>query len=136
MKHTDFHGTAAEPVQARRRAGQRAYLAGHAAEAHAMDLYAARGANLLETRWRGKSGEVDLIFEEHGEIVFAEVKAARSHEAAMARLGQAQIKRIHRAGSEYLVHTPKGQLSDVRFDLVVVDGQGRGDILEGAFSHF
>ncbi len=136
MKHTDFNEASAQLVPARQRAGRRAYLSGHAAEARAIDLYAARGATLLESQWRGKSGEIDLIFEKDGEIIFAEVKSARSHDAAMARLGRAQMQRIHRAGSEYLAHTPKGQLSDVRFDLVVVDGQGCGDILEGAFSHF
>ncbi|MBZ8118222.1 YraN family protein [Roseovarius sp. LXJ103] len=136
MKHSDVDDCDARPVHARQRAGRQAYLSGHAAEARAIDLYVARGAVLLETRWRGQSGEIDLIFEQDGEIIFAEVKSARTHEAAIARLGRAQMQRIHRAGSEYLAHTPKGQLSDVRFDLVVVDGQGCGDILEGVFSHF
>ncbi|HEY9038711.1 MAG TPA: YraN family protein [Roseovarius sp.] len=124
------------PAAARRDRGKRAYNSGLAAEERAVALYIAAGLRLLETRWRGKSGEIDLIFADGDEIVFAEVKQARSHDAAIASLRPAQMRRIHAAGSEYLAHCPKGQLSDVRFDLAVVDNAGRCDILEGAFSHF
>jgi len=91
---------------------------------------------LLESRWRGKSGEIDLILADGEEIVFAEVKQARTHDAAIASLRPAQMRRIHAAGSEYLAHCPKGQLTDVRFDLAVVDGAGQCNIMEGMFSHF
>lgn len=123
-------------VQVRRDRGKRAYNSGLAAEERALALYAAAGLRLLETRWRGRSGEIDLILADGGEIVFVEVKQARSHDAAIASLGHAQARRIHAAASEYLAHCPKGQLTDIRFDLAVVDSAGRCDILEGFFSHF
>ena len=124
------------PSPARRDRGRRAYNSGLAAEERAVALYTAAGLRLLETRWRGKSGEIDLILADGDGIVFAEVKQARTHAAAIASLRPAQMRRIHAAGSEYLAHCPKGQLTDVRFDLAVVDGAGRCDILEAAFSHF
>lgn len=136
MKHFDAGRAVATPVLARRSAGQRAYLSGHAAEARAVDVYLSRGLTHLHSRWRGRSGEIDLIFQDGDVTVFAEVKAARTHDEALTRLRPAQMRRIHLAGSEYMAHLPNGQLSDVRFDLVIVDGQGCCEILEGAFSHF
>jgi len=130
------HASAATPAPARRDRGKRAYNSGLAAEDRAVALYNAAGLRLLETRWRGKSGEIDLILADGEEIIFAEVKQARDHDAAIASLRPAQMRRIHVAGAEYLAHCPKGQLTDVRFDLAVVDAAGRCDILEGFFSHF
>lgn len=120
----------------RRRRGRRSYLSGLSAEQAVARAYRARGAKLLETRWRGRGGEIDLIFDEGGVIVFCEVKQARSFDEAMTRLRPAQMRRIHATGSEYLEFAPQGQLSQVRFDLAVVDAQGRVDVREGLFSHF
>lgn len=123
-------------ASARRAAGLRAYLAGHAAERTVARAYDARGADLRAVRWRGRGGEIDLIFLEDGVHVFCEVKRARSADIALTRLRPAQMRRIHQAAAEYLGTTPAGQLSEVRFDLALVDGQGRPEILENAFGHF
>lgn len=120
----------------RRRRGQRAYLSGCAAEKTAATGYDRRGADLLETRWRGKGGEIDLIFHQNGIYIFCEVKKAASVDEAAGRLQRRQMQRIHAAASEYLSHTPDGQLSEVRFDLAVVDDTGRLEIIENAFGHF
>lgn len=121
---------------ARRRRGRRAYLSGLSAEAAVAGTYDRRGADLLETRWRGQSGEIDLIFLQDGVYVFCEVKKACSFDVAAERLSIAQARRIHAAASEYLGRTPKGQLSEVRFDLALVDEAGRIELREGGFSHF
>jgi len=132
----EIRSEAHTPALARRDRGKRAYSAGLAAEDRAVTLYTAAGLCLLETRWRGKSGEIDLILADGDQIVFVEVKQARSHDAAIASLRPAQMRRIHAAGAEYLGQCPDGQLTEVRFDLAVIDGMGRCDILEGFFSHF
>ena len=116
--------------------GKRAHNSGLAAEARAIALYAAAGLQMVESRWRGSSGEIDLILADGDTFVFAEVKQARTHDAAMASFSAAQMRRIHSAAAEYLARCPAGQLTNVRFDLAVVDGAGRCDILEGMFSHF
>jgi putative endonuclease len=128
----------ARPVvpKAKRTRGKVAYLSGLAAEDTVLRAFKARGAELLERRWRGQAGEIDLIFLENGVYVFCEVKAAQSFEQAMERLRPAQIQRIHASAGEYLGHTPGGQLSEVRFDLAIVNGQGMCRVLDGAFSHF
>ena len=116
--------------------GRAAYFKGAAAECAVAQAYIQRGATLLEERWRGIGGEIDLIFLQAGVYVFCEVKAARSFEDATARLNPAQMHRIHNAASEYLTHCPDGQLSEVRFDLVAVDAHGQLRIFENAFGHF
>lgn len=121
---------------ARRDAGKRADLSGRAAEGRVAAEYERLGYDRLETRWRGTGGEIDLIFGKGDLLVFTEVKKARSIEAAICSLRPAQMRRIHAAASEYLAHAPKGQLSDVRFDLAAMDGTGRLQIVENAFSHF
>lgn len=123
-------------LRSKARRGSRAYHKGAAAEESVAQHYNRRGANLLETRWRGKGGEIDLIFLDNGVYVFCEVKAAGSVAAAIARLRPTQMTRIHVAAGEYLGQTPRGQLSDVRFDLAVVDGQGVVTVMENAFGHF
>lgn len=124
-------------VDARKRdAGAMAYFSGCAAEASVARTYVERGCTLLESRWRGQSGEIDLIFEQAGMLLFVEVKKARNFDAAAERLSAAQARRIHLAASEYLAHAPNGQLSDMRFDLALCNGSGEVEIREGAFSHF
>ena len=44
-----------------------------------------------------------------------------------------QMDRIYGAGSEFLATQPRGQLTDVRFDLALVDERGRVDVIENAF---
>ncbi len=134
--YADFHKVPAQPVQARRHAGQRADLSGRAAEECVTRAYIDNGARLLETRWRGKGGEIDLIFGMGDLLIFVEVKKARSIDAAIRSLRPAQMRRIHAAAAEYLAQAPQGQLSDVRFDLAAMDGAGRVEIIENAFGHF
>lgn len=123
-------------LQRRRERGQRAYHKGVSAEKSVALEYDRRGIDLLETRWRGQGGEIDLIFLDDGVYVFCEVKASDTVDSAMALLRPAQMQRIHVAASEYLGQTPEGQLSEVRFDLAVVDGQGAVTVMENAFGHF
>ena len=122
--------------RSRRDAGQRADLAGRSAEMRVAAEYETRGYVLLDTRWRGQGGEIDLIFGHDSTLVFTEVKKARSFDAAIASLRPAQMQRIQAAAAEYLARAPDGQLSDVRFDLAAMDGAGRVRIIENAFGHF
>ena len=112
------------------------YHAGLSAEQAVARVYVDRGARLCETRWRGRCGEIDLILTEGERVVFVEVKKAQSFEAALRSLSERQMMRIHAAASEYLGSAPNGQLSEVRFDLALVDGSGRVKTMENAFGHF
>ena len=116
--------------------GAMAYFSGCAAEAGVARDYVDRGYNLLENRWQGQSGEIDLIFSDAGVLVFVEVKKAVSFDAAASRLSVAQARRIHLAAEEYLAHMPSGALTDMRVDLALCNQVGAIEIREGAFSHF
>ncbi|MFK7940197.1 MAG: YraN family protein [Roseovarius sp.] len=136
MTHYDPSSSSDTPITARKLRGKRAFLAGMAAEDVVERHYTKCGAVQTARRWRGKGGEIDLIYTENDVIVFVEVKKARSFDAAVHHLTEAQMYRIHAAASEYLGHTEKGQLSEVRFDLALVNETGEVRITQNAFGHF
>lgn len=53
--------------------GKRAYLSGLAAEQSVIRAYGARGVSVLQSRWRGQGGEIDLILCDPENYVFCEV---------------------------------------------------------------
>jgi putative endonuclease len=114
--------------------GARSYHAGLAAEASVERHYAGRGCPIAARRWRGQSGEIDLIARDGDCVVFIEVKHSRTHAEAAERLGARQIARILQAGAEFAEGEPRGALTEMRFDVALVDGQGRIDILENALA--
>ncbi|RVV97417.1 hypothetical protein EKE94_12750 [Mesobaculum littorinae] len=113
--------------------GRVSYHAGLAAEDQVAAHYTARGHRIAGRRWRGRSGEIDLIARDGDDVVFIEVKASRSHAAAAARVSPRQIERIFAAAGEYLAGEPAGQNTPARFDVALVDRTGRIDICENAF---
>jgi len=120
----------------RQERGLRAWLSGQAAEESVARHYEAHGVRILARRWRGESGEIDLVLRAPDSYVFCEVKRAPSFDAALARLGRGQLDRIYHAASEYIGLTPEGQLAPVRFDVAAVDATGSVHLLEAAFGHF
>jgi putative endonuclease len=113
--------------------GSTSYHAGLAAEDIVAQDYARRDHGIAARRWRGKSGEIDLIAREGDTVVFVEVKKSHSFAGAAVRLGRRQMDRICASASEFLAGEPKGQLTDVRFDLAVVNGVGAMRVIENAF---
>ncbi len=110
-----------------------AYLAGQAGEEIVAQSYASRGYPIVERRWRGRAGEIDLIARNGAGFVFIEVKKSRTHSAAIEHLRPAQMNRIYRAASEYIAGAPTGQDTDVRFDVATIDAAGRIEVIENAF---
>lgn len=116
--------------------GKLAYLAGQSAESQVAADYVRRGHCLAEERWRGKAGEVDLIFKSGTEVVFVEVKKARSFSDAAQRISPRQQHRICLAAEEYIGTLPAGALTPMRVDAAFVNGFGEVRILENAISDF
>ncbi len=130
---------APRPVSARHHRGRTNQLAGAAAEQSVARDYVRRGYRLLEQRWRGKGGEIDLIFAPCGDDsarICVEVKKSSSFEKALTYLRPRQVSRILMAGAEYQGLCPKGSLTPTRFDLAVVNMHGEVKVLENAFGHF
>ncbi len=116
--------------------GSVSYHAGLSAEHCVERAYQLRGHPVLERRWRGQAGEIDLIVQDGAGVIFVEVKKSRSHSAASGRVSANQMQRIMASATDYVGHLPNGQLTDMRFDVATVDGQGAVQIIENAFAHF
>lgn len=121
---------------ARKRRGKQAYFAGAAAEAQVADDYRRRGFAEEQRRWRGQQGEIDLVMRDGDALVFVEVKQSRSFERAAESLSERQMRRICGTAEEYLERMPMGQLTEMRFDVALVDGSGAIRIVENAFGAF
>jgi putative endonuclease len=113
--------------------GTVSYHAGLAAEDIVARDYQRRGSAVAHRRWRGEAGEIDLIAREGDLIVFVEVKKSRTFDLAALRLGRRQMDRLCNAALEFLAGEPKGQLTEMRFDVALVDGRGTTRIIENAF---
>ncbi|WP_245840831.1 YraN family protein [Puniceibacterium sediminis] len=125
-----------EHIQKARDTGAVSYQAGLSAELCVARDYERRGYPIVQTRWRGQTGEIDLIARDGDGLIFIEVKKSRTFARAAERLSKAQMRRIYASAEEYLGTQPQGQLTDVRFDVALVDGQGAVRLIENAFGHF
>ena len=114
--------------------GYVSYRAGLAAEDQVARVYDLSGRRIAARRWRGTAGEIDLIARDGAEVIFIEVKKSDSHARAAERLSPRQMARIYASASEFLAGEPLGQLTEARFDVALVDAQGRIEILENAFA--
>ncbi|MFG6565791.1 YraN family protein [Sulfitobacter sp. 1A13421] len=112
-----------------------AYHAGIAAENRIAQDYERRGFAIARRRWRGRAGEIDLILRDGAALIFVEVKQSRSFARAAESLSARQMQRIYRSAEEFLAGEPAGSLTEVRFDVALVDGQGGTEIIENAFGH-
>jgi putative endonuclease len=110
--------------------GKRNYCAGLAAEDVVRRRYSDAGYELAQSRWRGRSGEIDLIFRKGAEWVFAEVKASCDFARAAHAISTTQLSRILRAADEFLTCHVGHCDVDCRVDLALVDGQGRSHIVK------
>jgi len=113
--------------------GQVAYHSGAAAEQIAQRTYQANGYRIIAQRWRGASGEIDLIAQDETCLAFVEVKKARSFERAAERVSQLQMQRIYATAEEYLGTFSGAWPCEMRFDVALVDVHGACNIIENAF---
>jgi putative endonuclease len=122
-------------VAGRHHRGKMAYHAGLAAEDRIAQDYEGRGFAVARRRWRGKGGEIDLIMRDGNGLIFVEVKQARNFSNAAESLSRRQKDRIYRSAEEFLGQEPNGSLTEVRFDVALVDQRGDTRIIENAFGH-
>lgn len=112
---------------------------GRAGEDAAVEALAARGYRVLVRNMRLGRGEIDLVCEHEGDVVFVEVKARRG--AAFGAPAEAVTLRKQRTllalGARYLARTGRAERT-CRFDVVEVrlsagDRPVRVDVLRDAF---
>lgn len=100
--------------------------AGARAEDLCAELLRGAGLLLLERNWRCRLGEIDLIAEDAGVLVFAEVRMRRAFGfgGAGESVTAAKRSRLMAAARLYLSRRPEVQC---RFDVFLVDGLA-GDV--------
>lgn len=117
------------PCEDLSRRGLTAYHDGMAAEEIVCSHYLSQGARVLEQRWRGEGGEIDLILEAPEGLVFVEVKKAKTLAYAAERLTARQLSRICLSAEAYCGAYSPGQMVPMRVDLAMVDALGAVEIL-------
>ncbi len=100
-------------------------IAGLAAEEIARDYLIAQGMKWVESNYRCKLGEIDLIMRDKDHIVFVEVRsrATASHGGAIESITYGKQHKLLRTASLYLlVHNLHNNVA-VRFDVVCIEGK-------------
>jgi putative endonuclease len=100
---------------------------GAAGEALAERTLTARGYDVLARNWHCRYGELDLIAEDGGELVFVEVKTRRSSVLGTPEeaLTPSKRRRLLAAAQQYLMEHEIAE-RPYRFDVVAIALDGRG----------
>ncbi len=98
---------------------------GQTSEAAAENYLRRKGYHILGRNIRSPNGEIDLVAETNGVLVFIEVKARRSSVFGGASLAVTSLKqaRLVRLAAQYLAHHRLGD-RPCRFDVVLCHGGG------------
>ena len=113
-------------------------IVGQAGEDAVAEWYTAAGYTVLDRNWRTRSGELDLVLERTGVVVFCEVKTRTSDAFGIGAEAVTREKqlRIRRLANEWLAAHDR-RARELRFDVVSIlvprDGAPTLDVLEAAF---
>jgi putative endonuclease len=122
-KATPVGKTAPQPARQKREARPEkiaAFRVGISAESRAAAFLIAKGFRILARRWKSPVGEIDIDARRRSMLVFVEVKARNSLDAAAESLQARQQRRIAAAAETWLaVHGSEG-FRDIRFDAILV----------------
>jgi len=113
--------------------GLTSYHAGLAAEGVVETHYVRNGHVVVDRRWRGSAGEIDLVVRDGDGLIFIEIKKSRDFARAAERLSLRQMRRIYATASEFLAGEPDGQDTNVRFDVALMNNMGQIQVIENAF---
>jgi putative endonuclease len=97
-----------------------AFRYGLSAESRAAAYLIAKGYRILGRRFRTPVGEIDIVARRGGVLVFVEVKARESFDAAAEAIGPRQRDRIIAAAQAWLAAHPQDAARPMRFDAVLV----------------
>ena len=120
----------------RQRRGKTAYQTGVSAEQAVERIYVAKGAAILGRRVKTPFGEIDLVADASGTLIFIEVKARRHNIGCESPIKPAQWERLKNAANHYMlpVLSETGVHPACRFDAALMDRIGQVTIYENACS--
>lgn len=123
----------------RKPASPRTAETGKAGERLAVRALKRAGYRVLATNWRTRGGEIDVVAEQNGTIVFVEVKTRRSDSFAAPELAVDSKKRrkLARAAWRFLERNSATE-RECRFDIVSIlnepeAGRPKVEIIPNAF---
>ena len=95
---------------------------GRRGETAALIVLTLKGYRLRHRNWRAPAGELDLVFERRGAVVFVEVKVRSDEDfgGAVAAVGRDKQRALVRAAASYLGRHGLWERA-VRFDVVAVE---------------
>ena len=121
------------PTPARQARGRGAEIAGREAEDAVCLWLAEDGWEIFARRVRTAMGEIDIAAEREGLVAIVEVKQRATLEEAAASLSHRQQARLMAAAELLLARHPRRGATGVRFDVLLVDINGRVQRIEDAF---
>jgi putative endonuclease len=100
--------------------------AGRAGEERAAEFLLQNGFHILARNYRSPAGEVDLVAEDHGALVFVEVKSWSyfSFEDLEYSVNKRKQNRIIETAKHFITNERKYKWMAVRFDVVFVSDNG------------
>lgn len=99
-------------------------VTGNNAEARALSYLVQQGLTLVETNYRCRPGEIDLVMNENGTLVFVEVRyrADQSYGGALESIDARKQRKLRAAAMHYLQQRHGSMEVPCRFDVVLVSG--------------
>src|SRR5438067_10669963 len=97
-----------------------AFRRGLSAESRAALLLVAKAYRILARRWKTPFGEIDIVARRRNVLVFVEVKARNSLDAAVEAVTDRTKQRILGAAELWLARHPEPANGEIRFDVIVV----------------
>lgn len=97
-----------------------AFGLGISAESRAAVWLIAHGYRILARRWKSPLGEIDIIAARRHTLIFVEVKARATLDAAAESVTERQKQRIVAAAQVWLAANPLPAIRDIRFDAILV----------------
>jgi putative endonuclease len=113
----------AKPVEALagpRRERVAAFRLGLSAESRAAMFLIAKGYRIVARRWKTPVDEIDIVARRRRALVFVEVKARASADAAAEAVTERTKRRIVAAAELWLAHRPDDAECEIRFDVMLV----------------
>ena len=110
---------------------------GSRAEDLACRILAEKGYKILKQNFQIRGGEIDIIAEQQGVLVFVEVKARYSHDFGLPieSITPSKVRFLKRA-AQFYIHQNHLYEKSARFDVVTIDyvlGNPKIEIIENAF---
>ncbi len=109
----------------RREPDRRKVETGAEGETLAVEHLVASGCSILDRNVRYPGGELDIVAEERGDLVFVEVRRRRTGACggALESVTPTKRARVVRAARIWMARHPRAAERPVRFDVVAVDGE-------------